>query len=199
LLRLSLTTLPCGRQSKKSSQASVSPAPSVNGTLSWLALVDALDCSFAKNALACVPSKPAAQIKSIEEHLILAFDPAFDDVTTLSDLQQAKAEHRIASIPVLTGTNSSEGRLLEVGQKDITAATFPESTELHQAVAAAYSLGYNGLNTAYDVNSQIFTEYWYQCPSAIEVGAFPRLGTPHGAVTLTKHPNLFLRRRVSFF
>lgn len=141
-----------------------------------------------------MPSKPAAQIKSIEEHLILAFDPAFDDVTTLSDLQQAKAEHRIASIPVLTGTNSSEGRLLEVGQKDITAfiaATFPESTELHQAVAAAYSLGYNGLNTAYDVNSQIFTEYWYQCPSAIEVGAFSTAGYPTWRCYFDQTPKSF--------
>ena len=96
---------------QESSQASVSPAPSNNGTLSWLALVDALNCSSAKSGLACVRSKPAAQIKSIEEHLVLAFDPTIDDVTTLSDPQQAKAEHRIASIPVLTGTNSQEGRL----------------------------------------------------------------------------------------
>ncbi len=92
-------------------QASVSPAPSKNGTLSWLALVDALNCSSAKSGLACVRSKPAAQIKSIEEHLVLAFDPTIDDVTTLSDPQQAKAEHRIANAPVLTGTNSQEGRL----------------------------------------------------------------------------------------
>lgn len=107
--------------------------------------------------------------------MILAFDTAIDDVTTLSDLQQARAEHRIASIPVLTGTNSSEGRLFEVGQKDVTAfiaATLPESTELHQAVAVAYSLGHNGLNT------QISTEDWYQCPSAIEVGAFSTAGYP---------------------
>jgi len=101
LLRLSLTTLPWGRQSKKSGQASVSPAPSVNGTLSWLALVDALDCSFAKSALACVPSKPAAQIKIIEEHLILAFDPAFDDVITLSDPQQARADIESPTFPCL--------------------------------------------------------------------------------------------------
>jgi len=165
----------------ESGQASVSPAPSVNGTLSWLALVDALNCSSATSALACVRSKPATQIKSIEEHLMLVFDPAIDNVTTLSDPRQARAEHRIANVPVLTGTDSQEGRVFVVGQSNVTAfiaATFPESTELQQAITAAYPLGQNGLNTAYDVISQIYTEYWFQCPSAIEANASSAAGYP---------------------
>ena len=166
---------------QQSGQASVSPAPTVNGTLSWLALVDALNCSSAKSALACVRAKPPTQIKSIEEHLMLSFGPAIDNVTTLSNPQQARAQRRIANVPVLTGTNSQEGRVTEVGQKNITAflaATFPESTELQQAVIAAYPLGQNGLNTPYDVISQIWTEYFFQCPAAIEANSSSAAGYP---------------------
>ena len=166
---------------QQSGQASVSPAPAANGTLSWLSLVEALNCSSAKSALACVRAKPATQIKSIEEHLVLSFAPAIDNLTTLSDPQQARAQSRIANVPVLTGTNSQEGRVTEVRQNNITAflaATFPQSTELQQAVLAAYPLGQNGLNTPYDVISQIWTEFFFQCPTAIEANSSSAAGYP---------------------
>lgn len=153
----------------------------MNGTLSWLSLVDGLNCSSASSALACVRSKPAAQIKSVEEHLMLNFDPAIDNVTTLSNPRQARAEHRIANVSVLTGTNAQEGRVFEIGQTNITAylaSTFPESTELQRAIAAAYPLGQGGLNTPYDVISQIFTEYVFQCPAAIEANSSAAAGYP---------------------
>ena len=112
---------------------------------------------------------------------MLAFDPVIDNVTTLSDPRQARAENRIANVSVLTGTNSQEGRVFVVGQNNITAfieALFPESTELQQAVAAAYPLGQDGSATAYDVNAQIYTEYFFQCPAAIEANNSAAAGYP---------------------
>ena len=143
--------------------------------------MEALNCSSATSALACVRSKPATQIRSVEEHLILIFSPAIDNFTTLSDPQRARAEHQIANVPVLTGTNAQEARNIEVGQNNITAflaVFFPESTELQQAIAAAYPLGKDGLDTAYDVISQIWTEYFFQCPTAIEANASAAAGYP---------------------
>ena len=166
---------------QQSGQASVFPGIAANRTLSWLALVDGLNCSSASSALACVRSKPATLIKSVEEHLMLDFAPAIDNVTNLSDPQHARSEHRIANVPVLTGTNAQEGRAYVVGQNNITAflaATFPESTELQQAIAAAYPLGQNGLNTVYDVIAQIYTEYFFQCPGAIQANASAAAGYP---------------------
>lgn len=112
---------------------------------------------------------------------MLAFDPAIDNLTTLSDPRQARAQRRIANVPVLTGTDSQEGRIIQVGQNNITAflaTTFPNSTELQNAIAAAYPLGQVGLNTAYDVISQIWTEYFFQCPTAIEANASAAAGYP---------------------
>ncbi|KAL8792142.1 MAG: hypothetical protein Q9195_005238 [Heterodermia aff. obscurata] len=166
---------------QQSGQASVFAGLPDNSTLSWLALVAGLDCSSASSALACVRSKPATLIKSVEEHLILYFEPAIDNVTNPSDPQQARSEHRIANVPLLTGTNSQEGRAYVVGQNNITAfiaANIPASTELQQAIAAAYALGQNGLNTVYDVIAQIYTEYFFQCPGAIQANASAAAGYP---------------------
>ena len=91
---------------QQSGQASVFPGLAGNGTLSWLALVDELICSSANSALACVRSKPATVIMSVEEHLELDFDPATDDGTNLSDPQQGRSEQGLASVSVLTGTIS---------------------------------------------------------------------------------------------
>lgn len=166
---------------QQSGQVSVYPVPPGNGTLSWLALVDGLNCSTASSPLACVRSKPATLIKSVEEHLMLAFEPAIDNVTILSDPQRARSEHRIANVPVLIGTTSEEGRLWAVGENNLTAflaAMIPESTELQQAIAAAYPLGQNELNTDYDVISQIYTEFIWQCPTAIVANTSAAAGYP---------------------
>ena len=166
---------------QQSGQASVFPGLPHNRTLSWLALVDGLNCSSASSALACVRSKPATLIKSVEEHLMLEWEPGIDNLTNLSGPQQARSEHSIANVPLLTGTDSQEGTVYVVGQNNITAflaATFPESTKLQQAIAAAYPLVQSGLNTAYDVIAQIYTEFYFQCPAAIQANASVAAGYP---------------------
>lgn len=71
---------------------------------------------------------------------MLAFDPAIDNITTLSNPQQARAGHQIANVPIFAGTNAQEGRVFVLGRSNLTAflaTTFPQSAELHEAIAAA--------------------------------------------------------------
>lgn len=54
------------------------------------------------------------------------------------------------------------------GQNNITAfldTYFGSSPALVSAIKEAYPLGVDGLNTPYDVISQIFTEWYFQCVS----------------------------------
>lgn len=60
--------------------------------------------------------------------------------------------------------------VFEVGQNNITAfldTFFGSSPALVTAIQEAYPLGVDGLNTPYDVISQIFTEYYFQCVSSL--------------------------------
>ena len=136
------------------------------GTLSWEYLVKALNCSEAIDVLACTRAAPALAIKSIEEHAALDFSPASDNITQLSDPEAARLARKIANVPVFLGTNAQEGRAFEYGQNNLTAylqTTFPQSVQLQEAIAAAYPLGKDGLESDYDVISQIFTEFIFQC------------------------------------
>ena len=152
----------------ESGQATISPYANDKGPESWAALVAALNCSTAASQLACVRAADALTIKSIIEHEMLAFSPVSDNVTQLATPVQSRLEHTAANVPYMTGSNGQEGRVFEFGESNLTAfleTTFPESVALQQAIAAAYPLGQNGLNTPYDVISQIYTEYIFQCVS----------------------------------
>jgi carboxylesterase type B len=70
----------------------------------------------------------------------------------------------------MTGSNGQEGRVLVVGQSNLTAAinaSFPESALLQQLIAEAYAIGTPGINSGYDAISQIYTDYVFQCPAAL--------------------------------
>ena len=136
------------------------------GPLSWEYLVKALNCSEVTDILACTRAAPALMIKSIEEHAALDFSPASDNITQLSDPEAARLARKIANVPVFLGTNAQEGRAFEYGQNNLTAflqTTFPESVQLQEAIAAAYPIGKDGLESDYDVASQIYTELIFQC------------------------------------
>lgn len=63
--------------------------------------------------------------------------------------------------------------VFQVGQNNITEflnSYFSSSPALILAIEEAYPLGKNGLNTPYDVISQIWTDYIFQCVSACVCG-----------------------------
>ena len=152
----------------ESGQASIGGEASAptGGLDAWNTLVAQLHCSSATSALACVRSKPATEIKSIIEHAELSFPPVTDNITQRANPIAARESRQIANVPIFTGTNAQEGRVFEYGMTDLAAflnATFPGLTSLQQEIIAAYPMGQNGLNTSYDVISQIATEFSFQC------------------------------------
>lgn len=72
-------------------------------------------------------------------------------------------------------------RIFEVGVQNTTAAlttTFGNNTALINAIEAAYPIGQNGIETANDQISQIFTELVFQCPAAKWANDTASVGIP---------------------
>ncbi|KAI9643546.1 hypothetical protein NHQ30_008165 [Ciborinia camelliae] len=140
------------------------------GPLSWNALVSGLGCLNATSALACVRAADALVIKSFIEHAELSFEPVVDNITRVSNPQLRRANHQIANVPILLGSNAQEGTAFVYGQSNITAAVqvlFPTNTTLQAEVIAAYPVGQDGLNTPFDVLAKIYTDLIFQCPASI--------------------------------
>ncbi|TKA80240.1 hypothetical protein B0A49_01429 [Cryomyces minteri] len=166
----------------ESGQYSYRFSPPVNNVPAWNSLAATLNCSSATSNLTCIRAASATDIKSIIEHQNLIFNPIPDNITLMSKPAEMRTSGNIANIPVMSGTNSQEGRVFVVGQNDTAAylnatfGAFPPA--LVSAIAAAYPLGQNGLNTPYDQISQIFTEYIFQCNQALFANASAAAGIP---------------------
>jgi len=129
--------------------------------------------------LTCLRAAPATTIKSIIEHQGLTFNPVPDNVTLVSDPAARRVEGDIADIPTLSGTNSQEGRVFEFGVANLTTfyqQYFSQYPSLWPILTAAYPAGKDGLNTPYDIASQIFTEFFFQCPEALYANASAKAG-----------------------
>ena len=151
----------------ESGQISYRAAPEAPSTPSWEALAAALNCTGTSN-LTCIRAAPATTIQNIIDVQSLVFNPIADNVTLVQSPAAARLSGNIANIPVLSGTNAQEGRVFEVGQDNVTQyvqSTFGAVPGLPEQIEAAYPLGENGLESAYDVISQIFTEVEFQCVS----------------------------------
>lgn len=142
--------------------------PANTGALSWNALVSGLGCSNTSSALACVRAADALTIKSFIEHAGLSFQPVVDNITRVSNPQVRRANHQIANVPILIGSNAQEGTAFIYGQSNITAALkvlFPTNTTLQAEVVAAYPIGQDGLSTPFDVIAKVYTDLIFQCVS----------------------------------
>lgn len=146
------------------------------GAASWAALASAVGCADAASQLACVRNVDAATIKSVIEHAALSFPPTEDNVTCVADVRSSIASKRWADLPILIGSNANEGRVFatQVGispnasQAEIAQylnATFPNNTELHQAILAAYPAWLT--TNAYQFISQIITDADFTCTTRI--------------------------------
>ncbi|KAF7876484.1 hypothetical protein EAF04_001574 [Stromatinia cepivora] len=153
----------------------------VSGTRSWNSLASGLGCPNTSSALACVRAVDALTIKSYIEHARLSFQPVVDNVTRVSNPQVRRANHQIANVPVLIGSNAQEGTAFVYGQNNITAALqflFPGNTTLQAEVFTAYPVGQDGLNTPADVVAKIYTDMIFQCPSGIVANSSSAAGYP---------------------
>ncbi|KAL9068184.1 MAG: hypothetical protein Q9157_006574 [Trypethelium eluteriae] len=164
----------------ESGQISYRAAPEAPSTPSWDTLAAMLNCTGTSN-LTCIRAAPATTIKNIIEMQELVFNPVADNVTLVSNPAQMRLSGNIVNIPVLSGTNAQEGRVFEVGQTNVTQyvqTTFGAIPGLPEQIEAAYPIGQNGLNSDYDVISQIFTEVEFQCSDALFANATASVGIP---------------------
>jgi len=92
-----------------------------------------------------------------------------------------RSSGKIANIPVLSGTNSQEGRVFQYGVTNLTKffeTYFSGYPDLWATIAAAYPIEQVGLDTPYDIAAQIFTEFFFQCPDALFSNASAAAGIP---------------------
>ena len=148
----------------------------------WKTLSAALGCPGSYSSdLECVRAAPATKIRSIIDKQMLAFNPIADNVTLVSDPAGARLSGNIAPIPVLGGTDAQEGRVFAVGLNDTTAyleTLFGDQPGIIKAVEAAYALGQDGIETAYDQIAAIITDVTFQCPQALWANATASVGIP---------------------
>jgi len=162
----------------ESGQLSYRPTPWTPSTGDWYTLASALNCTGPSN-LTCIRAAPATAIKSIVEHQALSFNPVPDNITLVSDPASRRVKGNIANIPTLSGTNSQEGRFFEAGETNLTEfyqqylSPYPS---IWPILTEAYTSPEEGLNTPFEIASQIFTEYFFQCPEALWANASAKVG-----------------------
>ena len=154
-----------------------------NFTGPWREMVAGLNCSYSSDILACVRAVPATTIKSVIEHLALAFQPVRDNVTFVTNPAAARLSGNIAKVPILNGNNAQEGRIFTVGQSNTTA--FLETTfnflgadQLRPLIEQAYPIGAPSVVNSYDQIALIDTEYAFQCPAAFLANDTATAGIP---------------------
>jgi carboxylesterase type B len=173
--------LESGQLSYRGPPAPGQPYP--DGRLAWNSLATALNCTSQQSNLTCITAAPATTIKNIIEKEALVFTPTVDNRTYLSDLSHVRTSGNIARIPTLSGTNAYEGRLLVLGQNNVTAylqdILGPDaSTDLVAAISAAYPVGSAEFPTAYDAIAAMETDVSFQCGAALVANDTAAIGVP---------------------
>lgn len=126
---------------------------------------------------------PATTLKSIIEHQPLIFNPVYDNRTLVTNPGQTRKSGNIAPIPILSGTTRDEGRILVIGQSNLTAyldATFGSrlTPSLLSAITDAYPIGGKEFPTAYDAIAAIETDVSFRCPDALFTADSAAAGIP---------------------
>lgn len=137
---------------------------------SWDALLAGLNCTNAKDSLACARAAPATSIKSVVEHQALAFAPVIDNITQSGNVANAITSSSAAPVPVMIGSNGNDGSVfsLEFGSlSNFLNATFvaggAPQAYIDQILAQYPRSQYP---TELDVIGAIITDVTFQCPAA---------------------------------
>ena len=166
-----------------------------NYSTSWNTLVTAMNCSSAKDVLACMRALPAATIKSYNELNRLSFVPVFDNVTSAyaaksNRLNSTPKNSKIARVPILGGSNANEGRLYSVSANDSSSfvrGLFPTATDQQISdLLAAYPLNgppgsgvYIGTFTSpLEQLGAFYGDFVFQCPARRVHLETSRVGIP---------------------
>ncbi|KAI9758888.1 MAG: hypothetical protein M4579_002772 [Chaenotheca gracillima] len=154
----------------QSGQISVFPLEPGNGSLpAWETLVKSLGCEGQPSELACVRAAPASTVRTTIETDELIFYPVTDEVTFVSNPALRRSVRDIATVPLLLGSLSQEGRAFTYGMdnlEEFVSMEIPSGKIVAAALNLAYPIGSPGISNANDQIGQIFTELVFQCPAA---------------------------------
>jgi carboxylesterase type B len=179
----------------ESGTATVRGVPA-NYASSWTNLTHAMNCSSAKDVLACMRALPATTLKSYNEMSRLSWTPVFDNVTSAYNarsnrLNSTPSNSKIARVPILGGSNADEGRLYSLGANDSTAfvrGLFPTASEQQVAsLLAAYPVGgppgsgeftMGVFNDTFEQLGALYTDFIFQCPARLVHVETAKVGIP---------------------
>ncbi|KAF2639596.1 alpha/beta-hydrolase [Massarina eburnea CBS 473.64] len=171
--------LQSGQLSYRSSPAPGKPYP--NSKPSWEALVKGLNCTG--NEFECVEKAPATTIKDIIEHQANNFWPVYDNITLVTKMAKRRLDGNIARVPILSGTDADEGRVLEFGVTNLTS--YLENLlgpnidpELSAAIKETYPVGGSQYPTEYDAVAAIETDISFHCAAALVANDTASIGIP---------------------
>lgn len=154
----------------QSGQFSYKPTILTGDATGWNAIARAFNCTIQPSIIECLRAVPAGEIRDIVEHQALYFLPIPDHVTLVTSPGFARAQGHFAKVPLMCGTNGQEARDFEVttsSTKELLEGLFGRlAPEIIPAVAAAYRKGQPGLETSYAINTQILTDYEFDCVSS---------------------------------
>lgn len=100
----------------------------------------------------------------------MSFRPTTDNYTLVTTPELKRRTGQLHSFPIMVGSNAEEGRVFQFNKNNLTQyleTTFPNNLALQQRVREAYPRGQNGLNTDYDIQSQIMTDLQFGCPASL--------------------------------
>ncbi|KAK2589652.1 hypothetical protein QQS21_012667 [Conoideocrella luteorostrata] len=145
-----------------------------NSAESWKILARSANCTEA-DALTCLRTLPAEELKSLVEHQALRFGPVSDGGVTWNEnarkdrIGSTKKTPLIARVPVLIGSNADEGTTFVYGRNDsrkFMRDAWPEATDdIIDMTLSLYPLGSPRISDDFQQLSRINTEYMMQCPS----------------------------------
>ncbi|KAF2650147.1 alpha/beta-hydrolase [Lophiostoma macrostomum CBS 122681] len=149
-------------------------------TTAWYALAASLNCTDQSSNLTCIRAASATTIKDAIEHAELTFNPVYDNITLVSNAAKRRTSGNIATIPVLSGTDAQEGRVLEFGQNNLTAylTSLGLDSDSIAAVEAVYPVGGSEFPSDYDAIAQVVTDNVFQCADALFANASAVAGIP---------------------
>ena len=153
---------------------------------SWVTLVAAMNCSSpTEDILGCMRAVPATTIKQFNVLNHLPWSPVIDNVTVAytarsNRLSSTTQDSKIARVPILSGTNADEGRLLSVGADDFSTAIRGLFLGIPDAEVNRYLAQYpcNGppgsgdyisgtFNGTLEQLGALYTDYLFQCPARL--------------------------------
>jgi carboxylesterase type B len=148
-------------------------------------LAKALNCDL-DEALACMQSKTAAEVRSAVSKVNLLFPPVDDGgLSSVGDSDSARRAGRTVKVPVLIGSTFEEDNIFP--QNNIASKSFdewnkiiyPDHAAARSEVARAYAVGTSWqIQSAADARNLLHSDYQFACTTTYDANIMVSVGIP---------------------